>query len=330
MTNAAPSPTIPQGVSPHKVAELYKTMQLIRRFEEKLVDLYPTDKIKSPVHLSIGQESVAAAVCDAMEPTDLISNTYRCHATHIAKGGNLNAMMAELYGKATGCCGGKAGSMHLMELESGILGASAVVGTTVPVAAGWALALQREAKKTGKQRIVVCMFGDGASEEGSFTETLNFAVLHKLPIVFVCENNGMAIHNPIHRRQASPLLPRVAAYGLPATKIDSGDIFAMHSAAQTAIAHARSGKGPAFLEITTYRWLEHVGPGKDDDAPYRIPADLEHAMANDQIARLAAMLIPAELNFLNTEVETEVQASVDFSETSPFPPSTELTTHVYA
>lgn len=312
------------------VARLYHTMQLIRRFEEKLVELYPSDKIKSPVHLSIGQEAVATAVCDVLAPTDFISNTYRCHATHIAKGGDLNAMMAELYGKATGCAGGKAGSMHLIEVSKGILGASAVVGTTVPVAAGWALALQREAKKTGNQKVVVAMFGDGSTEEGAFSETLNFAVLHKLPILFICENNGMAIHNPIERRQAAPLLGRVAAYGLPAEKIESGDIFEMRESTRRMIEHIRSGKGPAFLEITTYRWLEHVGPGKDDDAPYRIPAHLIAAMENDQLARCARLLPEAQLAALNADVEHLVQQSVDFAEQSAYPQPEELYSHVYA
>lgn len=327
MNNTAPNAS-PQNTA--SVARLYKTMQLIRRFEEKLIELYPSDKIKSPVHLSIGQEAVAAAVCAPLKTDDLISNTYRCHATHIAKGGNLNAMMAELYGKATGCAGGKAGSMHLMEIESGILGASAVVGTTVPVAAGWAFALQRENKKTGKNRVVVCMFGDGASEEGSFTETLNFAVLHKLPLLFVCENNGMAIHNPIHRRQATPILGRVAAYGLPAKRVDSGDVFDMQAAVEEALAHVRSGNGPAFLEITTYRWLAHVGPANDNDAPYRIADELKCAIETDQVKRLAELLPAAERETIDADVENLVQQSVDFSENSPFPQPEELYSHVYA
>src|SRR5579864_7324960 len=147
------------------VARLYKRMSLIRRFELRLAEIYHTDAVKSPVHLSVGQESVAVAICDPLESDDLVSNTYRCHATYIAKGGDLNEMMAELYGKSTGCAGGKAGSMHLVDMRRGIMGASAVVGTTIPVATGYALAMQMEAETTGRQRVTVAVFGDGATEE---------------------------------------------------------------------------------------------------------------------------------------------------------------------
>src|SRR4029078_7138724 len=151
--------------------------------------IYHTDAVKSPVHLSVGQEAIAVGICDPLAKDDIVSNTYRCHATYIAKGGDFNEMMPELYGKATGCAGGKAGSMHLVDIKNGILGASAVVGTTIPVAAGYALAMQMQAKTTGHQRIVVSVFGDGATEEGCFSETINFAALHKLPMIFICENN---------------------------------------------------------------------------------------------------------------------------------------------
>ena len=181
-------------------ARLYKKMLLIRRFECRLAEVYHTDVIKSPVHLSVGQEAVAVGVCDPLERQDVISNTYRCHATYIAKGGNLNTMMAELYGKRTGCAGGKAGSMHLIDIEQGVLGASAVVGTTIPVATGYALAFKKEANTTGHQRVVVSMFGDGGTEEGCFYESLNFAALHQLPIIYVCENNRLAIHTPIEKK----------------------------------------------------------------------------------------------------------------------------------
>src|SRR5580698_7937139 len=145
------------------IARLYKKMSLIRKIELRIAEIYHTDAIKSPVHLSLGQEAVAAAICDPLEKDDVVSNTYRCHATYIAKGGDLNAMMAELYGKQTGCAGGKAGSMHLVNIPCGIMGSSAVVGTTVPVAAGYALAFQNDAKKTGRQRAVVAFFGDGCT-----------------------------------------------------------------------------------------------------------------------------------------------------------------------
>src|SRR3989338_10964762 len=208
------------------VSRLYKTMLLIRRFEEKIAEIYSSDVIKSPVHLSIGQEAVAVGVCDVLDKDDMVSNTYRCHATHIAKGGDLNKMMAELYGKKDGCAGGKAGSMHLIELEKGIMGASAVVGTTVPVAVGYAMALKFAAQKTGKQRVVVAFFGDGATEEGSFSESINFAALHKLPIIFLCENNKLAIHSPIERRwPTDKICERIATYGIKTHRVTNGDVF---------------------------------------------------------------------------------------------------------
>lgn len=311
-------------------ARLYHSMWLIRRFEEKLVELYPTDKIKSPVHLSIGQESIATGICDALNADDVISNTYRCHATHIAKGGNLGAMMAELYGKSGGCAGGKAGSMHLVEIKSGIMGATAVVGTNIPVAAGYALSLMRENAKTGKQRIVVAMCGDGATEEGSYMETVNFAILHKLPVLFVVENNGFAIHNPITRRQSATPSARIKPFNIPMDKVEDGDVFKVREATQKLLAHVRSGKGPAFLECTTHRWQEHVGPGTDDDAPYRNKKELDEWRANDSCITLAKLLPAEVLKELNARVETEVQASVNFAENSPYPEAKELYTHVYA
>ena len=241
-------------------------MLLIRKFEEKIAAIYHTDVIKSPVHLSIGQEAVAVGVCDILEKDDIVSNTYRCHATHIAKGGDLNKMMAELYGKKDGCAGGKAGSMHLIDMEQGIMGASAVVGTTIPVAVGYAMALKREAKKTGKQRVIVSFFGDGATEEGAFSESINFAALHKLPIIFLCENNKLAINNPIERRWATDkICERIKTYGIETHRIVDGDIFKIREVAEKAVNMLKkdSEYGPVFIECHTYRYKEHVGPTED-------------------------------------------------------------------
>src|SRR6266700_2692531 len=168
---------------------LYRKLRLIRRAEEEIARIYPSDKIKSPVHLSIGQEAVSVGVCDPLRPDDVVSGTYRSHASYLAKGGDLRALFAELYGKATGCARGKGGSMHLVDMNQYILGTSAVVGTTVPIAVGYSLALKRE----GKGRVVASFFGDGATEEGVLYESLNFAALHHLPVLFVCENYFLAI-----------------------------------------------------------------------------------------------------------------------------------------
>jgi TPP-dependent pyruvate/acetoin dehydrogenase alpha subunit len=312
-------------------ARLYHSMLLIRRVEEYICDVYSSDAIKSPVHLSIGQESIATGICDPMAKDDMVSNTYRCHATYIAKGGDLRQMMAELYGKSGGCAGGKAGSMHLVDMPRGVMGASAVVGTTIPVAAGYAQALQWDAKKTGKQRAVVAICGDGATEEGCFSETLNYAALKKLPLLFVVENNGFAIHTPIERRQPNwNLRARIETYGIPTQLVEDGDVFAVREATERALANIRNGEGPQYLECTTYRWMEHVGPTDDHDhGPYRDLKEYARWKENDQIARLEKML-GADAKRIQAQVESELKDAVEFAENSPYPDNNELYTRVYA
>jgi pyruvate dehydrogenase E1 component alpha subunit len=300
---------------------------LIRRAEEEIARIYPSDKIKSPVHLSIGQEAAAVGVCDPLREDDVVSGTYRSHAAYIAKGGDLPALFAELYGKDTGCARGKGGSMHIVGMDQCILGTSAVVGTTVPIAVGYSLALQRE----GKGRVVVSFFGDGATEEGVFCESLNFAALHKLPVLFVCENNGYAIHTPIQKRWATTRLSeRVATYGIPTHQVRDSDVLTLWKIAADAYAGLREGSGPVFVECHTYRWKEHVGPGEDYDAGYRNRDELRPWIENDQVATMGARLDPAMKAGIDAEVEREVAAAIEFAETSPFPDPQELHTDVYA
>ncbi len=306
---------------------LYRGVRLIRRVEEEVARIYPSDRIKSPVHLSIGQESVAVGVCDALLPEDVVSATYRSHAAYIARGGNLRAMFAELYGKATGNAGGKAGSMHLIDMDHNLLGASAVVGTTIPIALGYALASQRR----DEGRIVVAFFGDGATEEGVFHESLNFAALKRLPVLFVCENNQLAIHQPIEKRWATDrLCERVETYGIPAARIADGNTDAIRAATQEAISRIRTGEGPAFMECLTYRWREHVGPGEDYDAGYRDRVALDAWQARDEMVRLGAQLNDAARVRVDAEIEEQIADAVDFAERSPFPATEELYTNVYA
>jgi len=313
------------------VARLYQKMLLIRQFELRLAEIYHTDAIKSPVHLSVGQESIAVGLCDVLNKDDFVSNTYRCHATYIAKGGDLNEMMAELYGKATGCAGGKAGSMHLVDIKSGIMGASAVVGTTVSVAAGYALAMQREAQQTGHQRVIAAVFGDGCTEEGCFYETLNFAALHKLPILFLCENNRLAIHTPIEKRWATEkLCERVATYDIPTHKIDDADVFKVRDVVEQAIAQIRKGTGPVFIECATYRWLEHVGPRDDHEDEYRNGEEYQRWKDNDQIVRLGQMLDEVTRQRIQQDVTVAIQQSEAFADKSSYPAAEELYAHVYA
>ena len=318
-------------VNQELVERLYKSMLLIRQFELRLAEVYHTDVIKSPVHLSVGQEAVAVGICDVLNADDVVSNTYRCHATYIAKGGDLNEMMAELYGKTTGCAGGKAGSMHLVDVKRGIMGASAVVGTTVPVAAGHAFALQQDAKTSGQQRVIVAVFGDGATEEGSFYETLNFAALKKLPIIFICENNRLAIHTPLERRWSTDrICERVATYGIKSLQLADDDVFHLRDAMTAAVAHARSGAGPTFIEVATYRWLEHVGPRDDHDQTYRDAQQFARWQTKDQIKRLADMLEQSTLDRIQQEITQAISAAETFAANSPYPAAEELYTHVYA
>ncbi len=318
--------------NPELIARLYKKMALIRRFELRLAEIYHTDAIKSPVHLSVGQESIAVGICDPLENDDIVSNTYRCHATYIAKGGDLNQMMAELYGKSTGCAGGKAGSMHLVDMPHGVLGASAVVGTTIPVATGYALALQMNARNAQKQRVVVSVFGDGGTEEGCFYESINFAALHQLPIIFVCENNRLAIHTPLEKRWATErLCERMETYGLETHQIKDADVFTVRDTISNAAEKIRNKQsGPVFIECATYRWLEHVGPLDDHKDNYRDLNEYRAWKENDQIARLAAMLDQAVRTQIDNEITAEIADAEAFAESSPYPAASELYRNVYA
>jgi len=309
------------------LVRIYGKLRLIRRAEEEIANVYPTDKIKSPVHLSIGQEAVSVGVCDVLRPDDVIAPTYRCHAAYLAKGGDLNAMLAELYGKDAGCARGKGGSMHLVDPRNYILGASAVVGTTIPIAAGYALALKRE----GRGRAVVAFFGDGGTEEGVFYETLNFAALHRLPALFVCENNFYAIHTPIEKRWATrQLCERVRSFGIPARLIENSDVFEIRQHAAESIAAIRSGNGPVFLEIHTYRWREHVGPGEDYDAGYRSRDELRRWQDHDPVAVVGALLDPSVREKIDSDIEASIAAAFRFAEDAAWPASGELFAHVYA
>lgn len=314
------------------IERLYKKMSLIRRFELRLAEIYHTDAVKSPVHLSVGQESTAVGICDPLDERDIVSNTYRCHATYIAKGGDLHEMMAELYGKSTGCAGGKAGSMHLVDMKRGIVGASAVVGTTIPVSTGFAFAMQMEAEQTGHQRVTVSVFGDGATEEGCFYESLNFAALRKLPIIYFCENNRLAIHTPIEKRWATErLCERVQTFGIETHQLATDDVFAVRDTVAKAAAKIREQQsGPIFIECATYRWLEHVGPRDDHSDDYRDLDEYRRWKENDQIVRLADMLGQEAVTRLENEITALIKAAEEFAENSPYPADEELYRNVYA
>ena len=259
---------------------------------------------------------------------DTVFCTYRGHAAYLAKGGDLKQMLAEMYGKATGCTKGKGGSMHLIDPEAGVMGASAVVGTTIANAVGYAYSVKLRKRNT----IVMSFMGDGASEEGVFAESLNFAVLKKLPVIFVCENNGYAIHTHQSQRQGLPdICGRARAAGVQSELITNNDILKMHDRATATVDALRDGvaTGPFFFECQTYRWKEHVGPNEDFKLGYRTREQAEHWIENDQVKRLAELLPARKRKQIENEVDEEVEEAVAFAEASPFPDLSELTTDVF-
>ncbi len=308
------------------IEKLYHDMFRIRFVEEEIMRLYPSDVIKSPVHLSIGQESISVGVCDSLAKDDTVFGTYRGHALYLAKGGNLNAMMAELYGKLDGCCSGKGGSMHLIDPSVNMMGTSAVVASSISEAVGYALGI----KYKGGNQIVVCFFGDGATDQGVFHESLNFASLKKLPILFVCENNNYAIHSRLSDRSAQENLYKFAeVYNIPTHVFKESDIFKLCDLSGAFIKKIRSGGGPHFIEAYTYRWLEHVGPQEDWDFEYRSKEEIAQWKKDDQVDRLKGMLKPLERRNIEEKIKNEVAAAIRFAEQSPFPSEIDLFKNVY-
>ncbi len=311
---------------------LYKAMLKIRRAEEKVAELYPSDKIQSPIHLCIGQEAISAGVCLAMKQSDHLYGTYRGHGVYLAKGGSMKQMFAELYAKDTGCAGGRGGSMHLIAPEVGLMGCSAIVASTIPLAVGDALAT----KMRKKNDVTVTFFGDGAIGEGVFFESLNFAALKKLPVVFVCENNNYAVHSRVSdRHKQTDLYKYAQPFGVPSKRLDGNDALLVYESMSDAIAKARKGSGPIFIEYMTYRIYEHVGPSKDHKEVYRETKKLKNAEKNDPVIRLGKELrqkykIPESVFAeWESELQKEVESAVQFAEKSPEPPASRLYEHIY-
>ncbi len=306
---------------------LYRSVYRIRRVEEEVARIYPTDKIKSPVHLSIGQEAVSVGVCEALRPEDVVFGTYRGHALYLAKGGDLRKMIAELYGKVTGCAKGKGGSMHLIDVAAGMMGTSAVVGTTIPHAVGYAYAMHLRRTKV----ITAAFFGDGAVDEGVFHESINFAALKKLPMLFICENNFYSIHSrQLDRQPSANIVERARANGVPTERIEDGDVLKIHAKVQSAVDEIRrTGAGPWFFECLVYRWKEHVGPHDDFDKGYRSREEAETWFQRDPVRRLGALLSPDVRARIEAEVDAEIQEAFAFAEASPFPDESELFTDMF-
>jgi acetoin:2,6-dichlorophenolindophenol oxidoreductase subunit alpha len=303
--------------------DLHRTMLRIRRFEERAGELFRAGEMPGFVHLSLGQEAVAAGVVSALREDDAIAATHRGHGHIIAKGGRFGPMMAELYGKDTGYCRGKGGSMHIFDLELGILGANGIIGAGAPIAVGAALS----ARLRGDDSVAVSFFGEGASAQGSVHEAMNLASVWGLPVVFVAEVNGFAELTPyaVHAGVESLAL-RGGAYGIPAQSVDGLDALAVHDAATAAVEHAREGRGPQLLEARMVRWRGHY---EGDPQKYRDPDELERGLAGDPLAALEARMPGEDLGPVRAEVERELDEAIAFARSSPLPAPADALEHVY-
>jgi len=314
------------------IESLYRAMLRIRRVEEAIAERYPEQEMRCPVHLSIGQEAVAAGVCAALTRQDGVFSNHRTHAHYLAKGGSLTAMLAEIYGKAEGCCKGIGGSMHMIDLAAGFLGAVPIVGATVPLAVGAAWA----ARLRGEDKVIAVFFGDGTFEEGAVYESINFAVLHRLPVLFVCENNLYACYTRLSTRQPDrPIHAVAAACGCKAMTADGNDVLAVFDVASSAVADLRSGSQPIFLECATYRWREHCGPNIDDDLDYRPQAEVDEWKAACPVNRLTTILgtMPEGQYFManaEREIAEEINAAFAGALAGDIPQQADLPGYLYA
>ena len=303
-----------------KQLEMLRSMQTIRRFEERASDDYQAGAIYGVVHCYIGEEAVAVGVCAALNSNDQIISTHRGHGHCLAKGADLNRMMAELYGRQTGYCKGKGGSMHIADFSIGMLGANGIVAGGIPIVTGAGLAAQLE----GKGRVAVSFFGDGASNAGPFHESINIAATWKLPMLYVCENNLYSAGTTAAETLAlSDVAARAAGYGIPGVVVDGNDVMAVYEAAEAAVNRARTGQGPTLIECKTYRWRGHTErPGQEDPRPKE---EIEEWQQRDPINRFAGSLMEHDLlteetwQKMDAEILEAIEDAVKFSEESPFP-----------
>lgn len=330
-TVASSISTSPATVPSARLVEFYRKMLRIRLVEEAIAEHYGEGEMRCPVHLSIGQEASAVGVCEALAPTDKVYSTHRCHAHYLAKGGDLKRMIAEICGKAAGCIGGRGGSMHLMDREKGMMASVPIVSSSIPIAVGSALADKR--KRTGK--VTVAFFGDASIEEGVFHESANFATLHKLPVIFVCENNLYSVYTPLHQRQPDrPLTEVTRAHGMHALHGDGNNIEETLELASKAVQRACDEQGPTFLLLDTYRWREHCGPNFDNDIGYRDESEFKQWEARCPIrglrSRIGNALTAEREQSMMAELTSEIEEARAFARTAPLPDPRDASLHVYA
>ncbi len=325
-TNSQTSPDVARQM-------LYGIMR-IRRIEERIRELYAEQEMRCPTHFSIGQEAVAIGVCAHLKCDELMTSAHRSHAHYLAKGGDLKAMLAELYGKATGCAAGKGGSMHLIDRSVGFLGAVPIVGSTIPIGVGAAFSSVLQ----GHPLLTVIFFGDAATETGVFHESLNIAALHKLPVVMVCENNLYSVLSPLSVRKPADreIVQLAEGHGVFHRQGDGNNADEVYALTGEAVQHARAGKGPAFLEFKTYRWFEHCGPLSDEHLGYRPKGELDAWKERDPLKLYAVRLrqegivSETDLELMEKTIRAEIEEAVAFAKASPFPTRDQLDKHLYA
>ena len=312
---------------------MYRQALRIRMVEEEIVARYPEQEMRCPTHICIGQEAPPVGVSAHLKKSDYVFSAHRSHGHYLAKGGDLNAMIAELYGRSTGCALGVGGSQHLVDLEAGFLGSAPILASTISVGVGAAWA----SKRRGDGRVVIIYFGDGATEEGAFHEALNFAGVNRLPVVFVCENNLYSVHSALSVRQPAHRTVKEIGpvHGLEALAADGNDIDAVWQLAEYGVNRARREMQPVLLEFFTYRWKEHCGPREDLELGYRDQAELERWRARCPIDRyrkvlLSDQVLATDLDARMTrEIAEEIDAAFSFAKTSPYPPKEDMMRFVF-
>jgi len=317
----------------NKLIELYQQVLRIRLVEEEIAKRYSEQQMRCPTHLSIGQEAVAVGISSLLSIEDKAYSSHRAHAHYLAKGGDLKKLIAELYGKETGCTGGRGGSMHLTDLDVGFVASTAIVANSIPVAVGNAL----HQKIHHKNELSIAYFGDGATEEGAFYESANFAAVKKLPVLFVCENNQYSVYSPLEERQpAGRSISRLASeIGVESIEVDGNDIESIITAGKKLIQHIRAGNGPALIECHTYRHREHCGPGFDDHLEYRPSSDVEKWLAKDPL-----ILLENKISCMNDwhlikenmrkDMTQEIEKAFYFAQQSNFPDDKHNEKYLYA
>ena len=312
---------------------LFSSLFKLRMTEKEIAKRYSEQEMRCPVHLSIGQEAAAVGVCENLDLQDQVYSTHRCHSHYLAKGGNLRSMISELYGKESGCCGGRGGSMHLMDPSVGMMLSLPIVASIIPIAVGAALSLKLKKKKN----VIVVFFGDAAVEEGVFHESANFASLNKLPIVFVCENNRYSCFTKIDERQPSDDITRLAeSHKISSLRMNGNNLINVYQESKNIIQYTKKKVKPFFLQLDTYRYVEHCGPNSDDNLNYRGKSELENWLKDDPLENFLKFLKEKKeydqkkINQIKDSIILEINSAFKFAKNDKFPSPSSIKNFVYA